>query len=261
MYFNCAKIHYIQTFEKRRGVFKKSLDFLKKYMAKVDYIEKFLMENIKNGTYHSDQKIMSENSLANFFSVSRMTARKAILNLISKGYLYQIKGSGTYVANYNSKINYKISNNMGLSDFFLSQNIIIDNKVLHTKHKKANPIIAKKLEISPGTEIFEIERVRYHKNSPIIFEKIFMEKPILLGNNLKIFQNSLNNFLKTKGINILTSIREHSPYIPKDNLKNLFNISENSSLLKTEVIVKDENLKPIYFSEIIYNTNKFKFID
>ncbi|MGL5412798.1 GntR family transcriptional regulator [Cetobacterium sp. SF1] len=229
-------------------------------MTKANHIEKYLIENIKNGTYITDQKIMSENAMSEFFGVSRMTARKAILNLISQGFLYQIKGSGTYVANFDSKININLGVSTGLTHYFNLSKIDVINKVIHAKHKKANPIIAKKLQITPGTDIFEIERIRYIENNPIIFETIFLEKPLFIGNNTKILENSLNDFLVSKGITIEKFIKEHTPYIPDESLKELFNLSDMCPLLKTEVVAFSEE-KPIYFSEIKYNTNKIRFIN
>jgi GntR family transcriptional regulator of arabinose operon len=46
-----------------------------------------------------DERIPSENVLGKEFSVSRMTVNKAINNLVNEGFLYRIKGSGTYVRN------------------------------------------------------------------------------------------------------------------------------------------------------------------
>lgn len=228
-------------------------------MAKFNYIENFLIENIKNGTYSTDQKIMSENELAEFFSVSRMTARKAILSLISKGYLYQIKGSGTYVSNYDYKISLNFSSNKSLSDTLKETGIDVNSKILHIKHKKANPVISKKLSIPSGTEIFEIARVRYVDNTPIALENIFIDKSLIFGSDIKLLENSIYSFFKNKGLVINKLKKEYLPVIPDKIIKTLFNFSNEASAIKSEIISCLDNGTPLFLSDVFYNTNKIKF--
>ncbi len=61
-------------------------------------IARFIKEEISKGNYHSGDRIPSENKLASMFSVSRMTARKAIDSLVYDGAVVRIPGLGTYVA-------------------------------------------------------------------------------------------------------------------------------------------------------------------
>lgn len=72
-------------------------------MTKKEQIIEFITNNIKNGTYKPGDRIISEYMLAETFNINRMTVRLAIDYLVSKGILYKIKGSGTYVCeNYNT---------------------------------------------------------------------------------------------------------------------------------------------------------------
>ena len=66
--------------------------------AKFERIKKFILDKIESGQWQEDHLVPSENRLAEDFSVSRMTARRALEELSRDGILIRSKGSGTYVA-------------------------------------------------------------------------------------------------------------------------------------------------------------------
>jgi GntR family histidine utilization transcriptional repressor len=61
-------------------------------------IKQFLEQQIATGELSSGAKIPTEQSLADSFSVSRMTARRAVQELADTGILTRTPGSGTFVA-------------------------------------------------------------------------------------------------------------------------------------------------------------------
>ncbi len=67
-------------------------------MAKPIYqsLKEDLIEGIKDVAPNTP--ILSERELATAYKVSRMTARRAIQELVTEGYLYTSKNKGTFVA-------------------------------------------------------------------------------------------------------------------------------------------------------------------
>ena len=61
-------------------------------------IQNFIREQIQNGTYTVGSKIPSESELAQMFSVSRVTANKALKELAVLGLLERIRGQGSFIA-------------------------------------------------------------------------------------------------------------------------------------------------------------------
>lgn len=61
-------------------------------------IKQFLEQQIASGELSPGSKIPTEESLADSFSVSRMTARRAVQELADAGMLIRTPGSGTFVA-------------------------------------------------------------------------------------------------------------------------------------------------------------------
>ena len=61
------------------------------YSQVEEYICKLIYANMKKGV----ASIPSENAIAVQFNISRITSRRAIENLVTKGFLIRKKGSGT----------------------------------------------------------------------------------------------------------------------------------------------------------------------
>jgi GntR family histidine utilization transcriptional repressor len=63
-------------------------------------IKSNILEQIENGKMKPGDKVPSENQLAESFSVSRMTARRALSDLVAEGILLRSQGLGTFVADH-----------------------------------------------------------------------------------------------------------------------------------------------------------------
>lgn len=66
-------------------------------------IKQFIIGNIKSGMWAEHSRVASENELAEQFSVSRMTARRALSELTEAGILTRTQGLGTFVASFKSQ--------------------------------------------------------------------------------------------------------------------------------------------------------------
>ncbi len=56
-----------------------------------------LKDDIKSGIYKINERIMSEPQISVFYNVSRITARNALEALERDGYIYRIRGKGSFV--------------------------------------------------------------------------------------------------------------------------------------------------------------------
>ena len=66
-------------------------------------IKQFIVDNIRSSAWLENQRVPSENELAEQFSVSRMTARRALSELTEACILTRIQGLGTFVASFKSQ--------------------------------------------------------------------------------------------------------------------------------------------------------------
>lgn len=163
-----------------------------------------LMEEIKRkidcGEFTYGQKIPSETEFMKTFSISRITVRKAIEELVTEGYLSKKQGKGTFVNK--PKIKRKIENNI-----LSFQNACI------ACHMKPKHILLEQNIIMPRSD--EASFLNHGGNDKIIFTQRLLTAdgdPIMLENNyypLKGFEflleekldESLYLLFKKHGIN------------------------------------------------------------
>jgi GntR family transcriptional regulator of arabinose operon len=67
---------------------------LPKYQKVKDYV----LSPINNNEISQDERIPSESELSKLLSVSSITVRKALAELVNEGVIYRIRGKGSFVA-------------------------------------------------------------------------------------------------------------------------------------------------------------------
>lgn len=73
-------------------------------------LKKMLQTQIEQGVYSCHQKLPSERDLCQHYSLSRMTARRALQELIAEGFAYTRAGKGTFVSQIPNLLVKKLSN-------------------------------------------------------------------------------------------------------------------------------------------------------
>ena len=230
------------------------------FMSKLLEIEKTIIEAIKNKELLPGDKVMSENDILSKFSVSRMTSRKAIQNLVSRGYLYQKKGSGTYVADRENKIEINLNDVIGFTDRMKKLGKTPITKIITFKKTKSYPYLSEKLKISDSDNIFYIERVRYMEDIPIALEYTYMPYNIVHNLKKKDLEISKYQYLNSIGLKIGKSVREYFPTIPSKEVKDILEIPNSTPVFKIELVSYLVDMTPFEFSKIFYNQTKCKFV-
>lgn len=143
-------------------------------------IRDILIGKINSGEYESGNQLPSEREISDTYSISRMTARNALTQLVDMGYAYRVRGKGTFVRIANFERDFvKLS---GFSQMLTSRGIKPSNKVVKFEIIEADKKIASLLEITIGTKVYEIVRVRYGDNIALALEYSYL--PMSLFDNL-----------------------------------------------------------------------------
>jgi GntR family transcriptional regulator of arabinose operon len=69
-----------------------------KSMPMYAQIREYLLDGIEVGSWKGDERLPSENELAEQFRVSRITIKKALDQLVEEGVVYRIQGKGSFVS-------------------------------------------------------------------------------------------------------------------------------------------------------------------
>ena len=123
-----------------------------------------LQELIEKGEIGVGSRIENEVDLAERLGVSRPTTRRAIQYLVERGMLVRKRGVGTQVVHPKVRRPVELSS---LYDDLVSAERTPRTEVLDLKVVPASPEIAGALDVTPGTEVTWIERLRYAGGEPL----------------------------------------------------------------------------------------------
>ena len=132
-------------------------------------IKQHIVHNIQMGRWLPDTQVPSENQLAAQFSVSRMTARRALTELTDTGILERTQGQGTFVAReLPTGAALEIHN---IADEIASRDNQHRAQVVSLAPCQLDALQAKALKMSIGESAFFSRIVHYENNIPIQLEE------------------------------------------------------------------------------------------
>ncbi|NMF88856.1 histidine utilization repressor [Aromatoleum petrolei] len=135
-------------------------------------IEEFLLEKIRSGTYPVNHQIPPEEQLARDFHVSRMTANKAIRDLVQGGYLVRQPGLGTFVTD--RKAESSLHEVLNIAAEVRGRGNTYGNTVLSREAIEADDEVALRLGVRLGTRVFHTMIVHRENDVPIQLEERFV---------------------------------------------------------------------------------------
>lgn len=221
-------------------------------------LENILIELIKEEMRVGDI-IPSENELAKKYSVSRMTAKKAIDNLTIKGLVERVKGKGTFVVEQDKKIELPLNKLRGFTQRVKEIGLIPKNIVPIFEKRRADKKIASILNIEEDTEVWYMERVRKIGEIPAVFEQSYIAVDLLPNLSREELLKSKFEYVKKQGLEIDNSERNISAEIPDDYVASFLQLKRNEPILLAECMTHLKDGRVLEYSKIFYNQKKYRF--
>ncbi|MEA4897314.1 MAG: GntR family transcriptional regulator [Eubacteriales bacterium] len=144
------------------------------YTTLYEQMMQHLRVAIRTGQYAPGQRLPSEAEMCRQFGVSRITARRAVQELVSEGLLERKQGKGTFVGQ--PKIAIKVMAMDGFQGFSSMREGDSYVRVLRKERRGATGKEAGMLGIPPGAPVCELVRVLEVENSRISLDRsVFTE--------------------------------------------------------------------------------------
>lgn len=222
-------------------------------------IENDIKEKITSGALKHGDKIHSENELKEIYSVSRMTVRQALNNLVNEGYLYKHKGKGTFVNT--NKIEKRIQGLFGFTEEMRRINRKVSNKLLSFNIIKADPEVREKLFLEEDEEVYVIERLRYGDHIPVLFEKLYLPHRIFKNLAPSTMESSFYDYVEgMAGIKISHCVQTVEAMSANTRISNLLEIRKDSPVLfMTRNTFLDRGF-PFEYVRSYYRADQYRFI-
>ncbi|NRF94608.1 GntR family transcriptional regulator [Paenibacillus frigoriresistens] len=126
-----------------------------------------LIADIQAGKYDPDDKLPSENELADLFRVPRMTARKAYERLQELGYIYSKQGKGSFVKDRHQRIPLVLSGNESFSKKMIELGYNYQAKNIFCEPIEYNNKIYQALGVDEQDRVFKVGILRIIDGEPI----------------------------------------------------------------------------------------------
>lgn len=135
-------------------------------------IHEFLAEKILRGTLPPGSRLPSERELSRDLDVSRMTARRAITELVDEGLLVRRHGSGTYVAAV--KVTLTPVDLISYGRALQARGLKVTTQLLEFAQAPASRRLAEGLQVDLGQTLYRVVRLRLANRVPAIIEKSYL---------------------------------------------------------------------------------------
>lgn len=221
-------------------------------------LEEGIKKQIENGELNSGDMLPSEREYSERFSISRMTVRQAISNLVNEGYLERQRGKGTFIAQKKLEQNLK-----GLTSFtedMKSRGMNPETIMIHFTKVQAIPSIAEKLELSIGAPIYEIKRIRLADGLPMAYECLYMSCDLIPALTMDIAKGSIYDYVEKKaGLEIGKGVQEIEAAIARKKEAEILEIKEGSPILciQRKTYLRDQRVLELVYS--FYRADRYRF--
>ncbi len=219
-----------------------------------------LMQRLKNdvtsGAYPAGGRIPSEQTLCETYGVSRVTVRKAMLDLVQEGLLVRRQGKGTFVAD--ARLTRDLQHITSFSDACAGQGRTASSRVIDLRRETARPEDVERLKVPEDAEVIELCRLRLCDGEPVMLEYNrfpaqydFIERESVAG--------SLYDLLRAHGLIPSRAIHDISLGHATPAVSRQLATAEGEALMLLDETVLDQHDRPLHTSRQWIRGDKFTF--
>ncbi|MGZ9899887.1 histidine utilization repressor [Shewanella gaetbuli] len=146
-------------------------------LAKFAEIKQYILARIESGEWQENDRVPSENQLTEMFNCSRMTARRALTELVESGVLTRTQGLGTFVAGLKSQSS--LLNIRNIADEIKERGHGYSVKQIELRKVNATAAIAIALGLQEGNEVFYSVLVHCEQGQPLQLEERFVNPSLI----------------------------------------------------------------------------------
>ena len=232
----------------------------KKNIPLYKIIETELLEKINNDVYKVNSSIPTESELAHAYKTSRVTVRQATGNLVAKGILIRIRGSGTFVSRKTRTLERAVKI-MGFNEEMREMGRAPSTEILNFEVVPAEKSIAEKLKITEEEPVYIVSRLRRADDKPIVLETSYMSVAKYPDLTYEVMKNSKYDYIeKTRNLEIDYCNQVVVPVIPSPICAQLLEIDDREPILKimNTTYLKDGDV--LDYTELVLNSSLCAYV-
>jgi len=221
-----------------------------------------LAKDIGQGIYQPGDLIPSETELMKTWSVSRITVRNAIKELLRNGLVYTLHGRGTFVAE--QKITNILPSLTSLSHDVAARGLRPGSRVLSMEITEADKDIAFRLHLSPGSPVIHFVRVTLADDEPIAVANTYVSIAAIAPHQREITKASLesNSFyelLERIGVHLTGGIQTISASGADAFQAEILGVAIGSPLIDSERVAYTRERVYVEFTKMLARPDRIQW--
>ncbi len=225
-------------------------------------LKQILRELTQSDEFRVGDKFLTERQISERFDVSRVTANKALSNLVAEGVLSFRKGIGTFVEDTSRSSNFP-----GVATSFTNKTLAAgkrpSTRLLRFVHAKSEDLPAHargRFPLSPGEEIVIVERLRLADEVPMILERHFFRVSVLPDLEPDDVRVSVYDMLTKKYHQKFSTLEETiRTVVVSGRNASLLGLREGAPGFLMFFMARNQEDAPLYFAEVIYRGDAYEF--
>jgi GntR family transcriptional regulator len=222
-----------------------------------------LRDRIASGTYPEGAVLPSEFELTEAFSVSRITAKRALDELATEGLVERVRGRGTTVTDRAAAL-------LGAQPITASIDGLLENltaigretsvEVIEFGYVPAPDFVRARLELEPNARAQRAVRVRSLDGEPLSQSTTYVPERIGRAYNAKdLASTPIIDLIERAGVVVGAAEQSISATLADSLIASRLKVGVGAPLLLMKRCVKDTSGKPAQYIEILYRPDRFEY--
>lgn len=203
-------------------------------------------------------QLPSENELAERHGITRATVRHALDVLEQDGWIYREKGKGSFAAV--RRVEHELTQLVSTTEDMCRRGWSLSTRVVSLEQISSSPYVAHTLELSAGTPVYELCRLRIVDDEPLSLQTAYLpveQCPKLEGNDLT---SSLYHLLETRyGLRLWTGKEVLRARCAIPHEAQLLQIRDNSPVMYMERVTYAANGVAVEYLEAVWRGDRYDF--
>jgi len=220
-------------------------------------LKESIIDDVEKGILKPGNQISSQHELREKYSMSHMTIRRAINELITEGVLLSIQGKGIYVAEKTRTGD--MSSLVGYEKQMAHVGLVPSTRLLLAEIISASTVLARVLDVDVASSLVHIRRLRLADGEPLSLSDSYLPSALCPGilkydfNVASLFSTlrEVYHLRLARGVSTIESI------LANQEQAELFNISLPAAFLLREQITYLDTGQAIEYSRTFIRGEKF----
>jgi GntR family transcriptional regulator len=224
-------------------------------------VETVLASEIAEGDLKVGDQLSTEDSLIARFSVSRITVRRAIQNLVSRGLVEIRRGKGTFVAAA-PKLAQELTELSGFVEDMHALGRKPTARVIGKEIVTADATVASQLALTKGERVVRIHRVRLADGIPLSFDETYLPLEIgkkIITNDLKV--EPIFSLLERKyGVPLIEAEYKLDAVAAETDVAAALKVKPRSPIFRIERTSYSTDRRPVDYEKLHYRGDLVQFV-